>query len=1058
MTTAVSTLAAPDIARALSLPEPTPQQRAVIEAPLAPSLVVAGAGSGKTETMSARVVWLLANGLAGPGEILGLTFTRKAAGELAERVGKRITALGASGLLEEEFDPFDAPTIATYNSFASTLFREHALAIGREPDALVLGEASAWQLARRVVVGSDDERLVGLGKSVDRVTEGVLALSRAMADNIVDARDVGAMIDDFAALATLPYGSTRARQQYRSLVSALEVVGTLPPLVTLAEEYAQQKVRRGLIEFSDQIALALEICRRVPRVREEYRDRFRVVLLDEYQDTSVVQTRLLSDLFGGTAVMAVGDPHQSIYGWRGASASNLARFGRDFGGRDGSATFALSTSWRNPGRVLDAANALVAPLSADSAVPVERLERRPGGTDGELSVVYRETVLEEAAAIADWFADRLRGPQPVTAALLCRSLKKVSVFTRALADRGIRFHVLGVGGLLEDPAVVDLVATLRVLHDPTAGPYLLRLLTGARWRIGVRDVKALRDLATWLSGRDTGQQQLPAEVKDGLRASIVADENASIVDALDFVATAPEAHGALRDFSPEGLGRLRRLGAELASLRSRVGLDLLDLVALTQHQLMLDIEVAANESAPLGRAGLDGFVELVADFASSDASAGLGSFLAWLELAEERENLSPRTEEPEAGTVQVLTIHGAKGLEWDLVALPRLVDGELPAPPRSKQGWLAFGELPYEFRGDAADLPALSWRTADSGKDFDERYTKYCDAVVAAAAAEQRRLAYVAVTRAKTALLLTGSFWWTQRRPRQPGRFLLELQAAGLIPEDVLPEAPIDEENPLDDLVMHVPWPSDPLGTRGDRVRAAADAVRAADPAERTRWSDEIDLLVEERARRAREAELVDLPVRVSASAFKDYVTDPAAVAANLRRPMPQRPYRQTRLGTLFHAWVEQRYGRAGTDDLVDALPADRDLDLEDYAESADLGALQATFDASEWAGLEPLAVELEINLPFAGRIVICKIDAVFERDGRYEIVDWKTGRAPKSADDLEQKQYQLALYRLAFAAWQGVDPDLVDAAFYFVAEDRVIRPERLYSESELRERWSNAT
>jgi DNA helicase-2/ATP-dependent DNA helicase PcrA len=241
-------------------------------------------------------------------------------------------------------------------------------------------------------------------------------------------------------------------------------------------------------------------------------------------------------------------------------------------------------------------------------------------------------------------------------------------------------------------------------------------------------------------------------------------------------------------------------------------------------------------------------------------------------------------------------------------------------------------------------------------------------------------------------------------------------------------------------------------------VRAAADAVRAADPAERTRWSDEIDLLVEERARRAREAELVDLPVRVSASAFKDYVTDPAAVAANLRRPMPQRPYRQTRLGTLFHAWVEQRYGRAGTDDLVDALPADRDLDLEDYAESADLGALQATFDASEWAGLEPLAVELEINLPFAGRIVICKIDAVFERDGRYEIVDWKTGRAPKSADDLEQKQYQLALYRLAFAAWQGVDPDLVDAAFYFVAEDRVIRPERLYSESELRERWSNAT
>ena len=1052
---------AAQIAAALGLPEPTDQQKAVIEAPLSPALVLAGAGSGKTETMANRVVYLLANRAAEPSEILGLTFTRKAAGELGERVARRIGGLAATPYAPAESDPFDAATIATYNSFASTLFREHALSIGREPDALVLGEASAWQLARRVVVGSDDERLIGLEKSVDRVTEGVLALSRAMADNIVDGADVRRMIDDFARLEDLPYGSPRARQQYKSLRDALGIVGTLPPLLTLAEEYARQKVRRGLIEFSDQIALALEIVRRVPGVADAYRARYRIVLLDEYQDTSVVQTRLLGELFRGSAVMAVGDPHQSIYGWRGASASNLARFGRDFGGGAETRTFALSTSWRNPGRVLDAANALVAPLSAASPIPVERLERRPGSGDGELTVEFRETVLEEAGEVARWFEEKLeerRGGEPPTAALLCRSLKKVAVFTRALADRGVPFHVLGVGGLLEDPAVVDLVATLRVLHDPTAGPYLLRLLTGARWRIGVRDVKALRDLASWLSARDAGQQQLAEDVRDVLRSSTVADEGMSIVDALDFVATAPDGHGQLASFSEEGVRRLRALGRELAALRSRVGLDLLDLVALVQQEMLLDIEVAANESAPIGRAGLDGFTELVADFVAGDASSGLGSFLSWLELAEERENLSPRTEDAEPGTVQVLTIHGAKGLEWDAVAVPRMVEGELPAPPRSKQGWLAFGELPYEFRGDAPDLPSLPWRTLESGKEFDEAYGGYCSAVADAFADEQRRLAYVAVTRAKRALLLTGSFWWTQRKPRGPGQYLRDLQDAGLLPVDALPDAPQDEENPLDDLVTHVPWPSDPLGSRAPRVLAAADAVRSADPTAPTPWGERIDLLLAEREMRRLDAELVELPVRISASAFKDYVTDPAAVAANLRRPMPQRPYRQTRLGTMFHSWVEQRYGLGGLDELVDALPGDRDLDLDDLVESEDFDELRRTFERSEWADLKPEAVELEIHLPFVDRVVICKIDAVFERGGRYEIVDWKTGKAPKDVADLEQKQFQLALYRLAFAQWRGVEPESIDAAFYFVAEDTVIRPERLYSESELRERWSSAT
>lgn len=1065
-------LSAAEIAEALGLPRPTPQQEAVIEAPLGPAIVVAGAGSGKTETMANRVVWLLANGLVRVPEILGLTFTRKAAGELAERVRRRIEQLAASGLTDVEFDPFDAPEIATYNAFANAIFRENALLIGREPESAVLSEASAWQLARRVVVASSDDRLVELDKSVDAVTTAVLELSRALSENVADASEVHRMVDGFGRLLDLPTGSGRVKDAYASVRTAVAAVGSLPPLLDLAERFADEKRRRGFVEYSDQVALALSVCERIPSVVEDYRRRYRVVLLDEYQDTSVVQTRLLAVLFAGEAVMAVGDPHQSIYGWRGASAANLGRFPLDFAGsRDSASEYALSTSWRNPTRVLDAANALVAPLSTGSPVHVERLQPRPGAIAGELDHVFEQTVEDEAAAVAEWLrtqlAQRDRTGLPPSAALLCRSIKKIDAFTGALAERGVPYHVLGLGGLLEQPVVADLVSALRVMHDPTAGSELIRLLTGARWRVGPRDIAALRRVASWLAARDHRFQTLDPEVRERLRSSVVAEESASLVDALDFVVEAPDGHGQLSAFTAVGLERLRAAGRQLDQLRSRSGLDLLDLVTLVQQELRLDIEVAANESAQLGQASLDAFAEQVASYLASDDRATLGSFLAWLAEAEQRDNLAPRSEDAEPGTVQILTIHGSKGLEWDIVAVPRLVDGELPGPPQSKRGWLAFGQLPNEFRGDSAELPVLPWRTAEDQKQVDEAISAFEAANVSRHLDEQRRLIYVAVTRARESLLLSGSYWSTQSRPRGPGAYLLELQQAGLLPADAFPPCDEPDENPLAPESRIVVWPLDPLGPRRSRVEAAAEAVRAArerGPGDGGVYALDVDLLLAERARREAEDGLVELPTRIPASRFKDFVSDPAGVAAQLRRPMPERPYRQTRLGTLFHRWVEERYGvPGGASDELDSAATELDDPAGELLGAEALAELQATFASSEWASKAPQEVELEIHVTLAGQVVVCKLDAVYatddgDREHDVQIVDWKTGKAPRDDEDLERKQLQLALYRLAYARHAGIDPARIDAVFYFVADDRVIRPRRLYSEAELTDLWSAAT
>jgi DNA helicase-2/ATP-dependent DNA helicase PcrA len=282
---------------------------------------------------------------------------------------------------------------------------------------------------------------------------------------------------------------------------------------------------------------------------------------------------------------------------------------------------------------------------------------------------------------------------------------------------------------------------------------------------------------------------------------------------------------------------------------------------------------------------------------------------------------------------------------------------------------------------------------------------------------------------------------------------------------------------PDDAQLLTVEWPLPPLGLhRGTRVHAAAGLVLAADGEPSGDLERDISLLLAERDARAATRE-ISLPKRVPASKFKDFVESPGDVASQLRRPMPVEPYRATMLGTIFHAWVEgvgkTEEALPGMDRLGSDLSSDeRELDVDrndagrlavpvaiSAIDEEKLSALQQTFLSSEWGGRPIFETELEIQLPLGPNIVICKIDAIYENktaDGvRYEIVDWKTGAAPTDERDLEIRQYQLALYRLAYATWAKVPIESVDAAFYFVAHDLVVRPDRILGEAELIELWA---
>jgi DNA helicase II / ATP-dependent DNA helicase PcrA len=226
-------------------------------------------------------------------------------------------------------------------------------------------------------------------------------------------------------------------------------------------------------------------------------------------------------------------------------------------------------------------------------------------------------------------------------------------------------------------------------------------------------------------------------------------------------------------------------------------------------------------------------------------------------------------------------------------------------------------------------------------------------------------------------------------------------------------------------------------------------------------WGADIDLLLAERERAGSGGHVVDVPHRVAASGFKDYLTAPGTVADRLRRPMPERPYRATRLGTLFHAWVEHRSAAGGALEVLDAWAGELDIDPTDSHDASStpddarrLAELQATFERSRWATLTPVEVEREIHIPFLGHSVICKLDAVYEIDGRIEVVDWKTGKAPSGDDDLRLRSLQLALYRVAYAEFSGRPVEDIDAVFYFVADDLEIRAEELLDRAALEQAW----
>ena len=988
--------------------EPTEEQWRAISMPLEPYVLIAGAGSGKTSVMAARVIYL-AMVAAGrwpaehegvwPGNVLCLTFTNKATENLIVRVRHALRTL--------DLPEGEEPEIANYHGFAAQLLQRHGMLLGVEPGVRVLTQAQKAEVAARVLDRMTFSTLET--KWQPAIVGYILSLDEQLSNHLVQPEEVIEHVEgklDVLAKArseeVLP-----AAQQRIEIARAVRV-------------YRQIKQELGVIDFGDQIAEAVRVATGHPEIGQAYRSRFGAVLLDEYQDTNHAQAVLMRAVFGGGhPVTAVGDPDQNIYAWRGASLWNLLRFPEEFPRADGDPgrRLPLYTNFRSGASILRAADRIIADLPANQRPDPEKLLRpwEPNGP-GHVEVTGYEHEIAEAEGVADRIiALHENGVAWKDCAVLCRTHRLFEPLQLAFADRQVPAEFVSLAGLIHLPEVVEVLAYARAACEPRDGVALARILTGPRYRMGLRD---LATVAAW--SRSSGYALL-----DELRELQLDGDEDLLEDHPFLMAEALEHLEEIEDLSDDGRARLAEFGKELADLRVAarrpVGGFLAEVIRrsglLDELDAAVDLELAAAK-----RRNLAAFLEQVNAFQPVDGELALGSFLTYVDSIEDDREWTP-VQPSSDDSVKVMTVHAAKGLEFEAVFVPGLARGLFPDARVQQNPARKGSSLDVELRRDRDLLPR-----------FQDNMRAFTDALREQEVAEERRTAYVALTRAKQHLFASSAHWYGETlRAKGVGTFFVELKRwAEQEGHQVSFNGGEGETNPLEGFRQGFvrPWPgparpddTDALFPQGWR-RAAAEALEegSIERAAPELLPEEGETVLTRGAQLRTLAEhLLERetamgfeparPTSVSVGGLIDYGRCPKLHYWSAVRPLPRFAGPRARIGSEVHRWIEMQSRGQATLLEVDDEP---DLTLEELAGThGTIENLRSAFLQSRFGHAVPLYAERPFILPVEGITIKGRIDAIYGLpESPWEIVDYKTGRPPAADDVLARTQ--LDVYALA--------------------------------------------
>ena len=629
-------------------------QRRAVTHEAGPLLVVAGAGTGKTQVITRRIAWLIATRRARPSEILALTFTDKAAEEMAVRVDQLVPY------------GYTDTAISTFHAFGDGIIREYALELGLPTDLRVLTRPEVVIFLREHLFEFELDRYRPLGDPTQFLDALAALFSRCKDEDIAPAayRDHAlAVAAEAEALDRLvARGDPAAEADAHAAAARREEAARQDELAKAYATYQELLAANGCIDFGDQVSLALRLVRSSAAARTEITRRFRYILVDEFQDTNRAQAELVALLAESHRnITVVGDDDQAIYAFRGAAIDNILDFRDRY---PGARTVVLRRNYRSHAPILDAAYRLIRHNDPD------RLEVRTGvgkRLRAERVVPGPRPVRLEAFATgsdeADWVAAEIvrrvaAGAVPRDHAILVRANGHADAYLRALNLAGIPWRFSGTSGLYARPEVRLLLAYLRVVADPDSSGDLYALAASEVYAPDGEDLTAIVNLAR-RRHRSVWATLAELEAQPGilrLRPETRATMHALLADLARDVALAHERPAG------ELLYRfLRRTGilARLASTDSVAAEEALSNIARFFEIVRAQSASLADDRAIFLAPHLQTLIEAGDDPATADL-------------------------DPDLDAVAVLTVHKAKGLEFPVVFLPGLVAGRFPGLGRGE--------------------------------------------------------------------------------------------------------------------------------------------------------------------------------------------------------------------------------------------------------------------------------------------------------------------------------------------------------------------------------------
>jgi DNA helicase-2/ATP-dependent DNA helicase PcrA len=675
------------------------QRQAVIH-DAGPLLIVAGAGTGKTTVITRRIAFLIAHGRARPEQILALTFTDKAAAEMEERVD----TLVPYGYADVE--------ISTFHAFGDRLLREHSLEMGLTPDFRVLNRAEQVIFFRDRLFEFPLERYRPLGDPTRHLQAMITLFSRCKDEHIAPA--------DYVACAERMLERAQLTPDDEAL---RDLAAQHVELSRTYARYQELMAREGAIDFGDQIVYALRLLESRPHVLASYRQRFRYILVDEFQDTNFAQFELVKLLAARhTNLAVVADDDQAIYRWRGAAISNVLGFLDRY---PGARQIVLTENYRSHQALLDAAYRLIVNNNPDRLEVKHGIDKHltavTGGDGPEPVHLHYETATQEADTVAQMIRERVE--QGVwrydDVAILVRSNDDADQFLRSLNLRVVPWTFSGNAGLYGRPEVRLLIAFLRAVAHPDDSVSLHYLASSDLYQVPIVD----------LTRCSTHADRRHRWLFDVLR---LAPETSELRDEIS-----EEGHAAIRHLVAD-LTRYMELGREQPT-----GELLYQFLADSGWLARMSKAATARDEAEVQN--VSKFFRRIQEASKALRYDNVREFVKHLDaLIDAGEDPAVAEADIETPAVRVMTVHKAKGLEFPVVFLVSLVQDRFPLRRRG-----AGLEIPDELIRDT--LPAGNYHLQ-----------------------EERRLFYVGMTRARRELYLTSARDYGGARARKVSQFVLE--------------------------------------------------------------------------------------------------------------------------------------------------------------------------------------------------------------------------------------------------------------------------------------------